>query len=82
MRKIRLSPIEREILWTLKETGEENPHVLKATVEIGAKDFSEINFSRALKNLLQKECIRIESNNDKENNSVILTGTGKLLLTI
>ncbi len=80
MRKIKLSPIEREILWTLEEAGAESISTLEATIKIIIKGFSKEVFSQSLDNLKSKEFIEFETNNN--NISVILTDKGKISLSV
>jgi hypothetical protein len=49
MRKVRLSPLQRDILWLLEEAGEENLGCLKATLGTASDD----DLRRAIANLKQ-----------------------------
>jgi hypothetical protein len=41
MRKIKLSPVQRDILWMLEEAGMENLACIRATLPHGTKDLAE-----------------------------------------
>jgi len=82
MKKIKLSPVEREILWTLEEAGAENLSTLEATVKSVGKKHSKLVFSQSLENLKRKEFIEIETDKSEKNISVVLTEKGRNSLTI
>lgn len=69
--RLRLSPLEKEILWTLREAGEENLSTLLNTVEaLGAWSSHEEFLSAceiAVKNLLSLQYIELCI--EQENNS-------------
>ena len=81
MKKIKLSLIEREILWTLEEAGFGNLTALEAVIKNNVRDFSSEYFSQSLDNLDKKEFIYFEKSN-VEGNSVVLTERGKRCLSI
>jgi len=81
MKKVKLSPVEREILWTLEEAGAENLSTLAATVKGIIKEVSNETFSQSLDNLERKKFVYFEKS-DINGNSVVLTEKGRIYLSI
>lgn len=79
-KKLKLSLIEREILWTLEAAGEERLPALEITVKNIVDEYSDEFFSHSLNNLERIEFIKLET--DEQNNiNVVLTNKGIISLT-
>ena len=77
-RKIRLTPLQRDILWLLEEAGEETVSTAIASV----RPLDRETFDKAVKGLVQLGyVIQLETPEDPRG-SIILTQTGRRGLTI
>jgi DNA-binding MarR family transcriptional regulator len=68
--RLKLSPLQRDIMWALQEAGGETIGTVIATV----KPLDQIAFDRAVDSLIKLSLIRVESSNGKA--ELVLTETG------
>jgi DNA-binding MarR family transcriptional regulator len=74
-RKIRLSPLQRDVLWTLEEAGSETLRTVLATL----KPVDQQTFDADLDGLVRLEYI--QRSNEPASQSLILTAKGRKAMT-
>lgn len=70
-RRLKLSPLQRDIIWTLQEAGGKTIGTVVATV----KPLDQIAFDRAVDSLIKLGLVRVESSNGKA--ELLLTEIGR-----
>ena len=73
LRRLKLSPLQRDIVWTLQEAGGETIGTVVATV----KALDQIEFNRAVDELIKLGLVRTESSTMHDGKAeLVLTETG------
>lgn len=73
LRRLKLSPLQREIIWTLQEAGGETIGTVVATV----KPLDQIEFNRAVDDLIKLGLVRMEGSTMHHGKvELVLTETG------
>jgi len=71
-RRLKLSQLQRDIMWTLREAGGETVGTVTATV----KPLVQIEFDRAVDELIKLGLVKMESSTHHDKAELVLTETG------